>query len=251
MSTRAKRARVDNKHSEEPVRGPRVGDAVRTDAPEESAAADGTQRSATDGSDVERSPSVGGELPVGFDREPTWEETINKVSSAIVVRAGCQPSAAWVWSAWPLRTSSVSLPRPSAVFWPLWRALGPQPYPWLVQRDAGGMLSLQVLKITGTRAFDTEAPGSSHATGTHPPPRVRCHAFLGATVAQRGGGDGGAGFIVDKARGLILTNRHVVLPGPVVADAIFQNREEVPVHALYRDPVSAQPVWSTMPLCND
>ena len=36
---------------------------------------------------------------------------------------------------------------------------------------------------------------------------------------------------MDKKRGLILTNRHVVLPGPVVAEAIFQNREEVTVRA--------------------
>jgi hypothetical protein len=42
-----------------------------------------------------------------------------------------------------------------------------------------------VLKVTQTRAFDTEAAGSSYATG----------------------------FVVDKARGLILTNRHVVTPG--------------------------------------
>jgi hypothetical protein len=29
----------------------------------------------------------------------------------------------------------------------------------------------------------------------------------------------GAGFVVDKALGLILTNRHVLRPGPVVAEA--------------------------------
>ena len=38
---------------------------------------------------------------------------------------------------------------------------------------------------TQTRAFDTEGAGSSYATG----------------------------FIVDKKRGIILTNRHVVTPG--------------------------------------
>ncbi|KAL4420764.1 hypothetical protein ABPG75_010420 [Micractinium tetrahymenae] len=66
-----------------------------------------------------------------------------------------------------------------------------------------------VLKVTQTRSFDTEPAGSSYATG----------------------------FVVDKARGLILTNRHVVTPGPVVAEAIFLNREEVPVQPLYYDPV--------------
>ncbi|CAK4072339.1 unnamed protein product [Aphanomyces euteiches] len=45
------------------------------------------------------------------------------------------------------------------------------------------------------------------------------------------------GFIVDKKRGLILTNRHVVTPGPVVADAIFVNHEEVDLVPIYRDPV--------------
>ena len=45
------------------------------------------------------------------------------------------------------------------------------------------------------------------------------------------------GFIVDAKQGLILTNRHVVTPGPVVAEAVFQNNEEVDVQAVYRDPV--------------
>ncbi|KAL5076869.1 hypothetical protein RYX36_015853 [Vicia faba] len=66
-----------------------------------------------------------------------------------------------------------------------------------------------VLRITATRAFDTESASASYATG----------------------------FVVDKRRGIILTNRHVVKPGPVVAEAMFLNREEVPVHPIYRDPV--------------
>jgi pro-apoptotic serine protease NMA111 len=40
-----------------------------------------------------------------------------------------------------------------------------------------------------------------------------------------------------RQRGLILTNRHVVTPGPVTAQAIFQNREEVQLLPVYRDPV--------------
>ncbi len=126
------------------------------------------------------------------------------------------------------------------------------------------------------KAFDTETAGSSYATG----------------------------FVVDAARGILLTNRHVVKPGPVLAEvrhrggsvalalrvsrtrsrrnrtprahharicrgaaragamrghaavaavasvltsglraflscaqAVFLNREEIPVQALYRDPV--------------
>ncbi|EIE24624.1 DegP-type protease [Coccomyxa subellipsoidea C-169] len=66
-----------------------------------------------------------------------------------------------------------------------------------------------VLKVTQTRSFDTESAGSAYATG----------------------------FIVDAKRGLILTNRHVVTPGPITAEAIFLNREELPVRPLYYDPV--------------
>lgn len=66
-----------------------------------------------------------------------------------------------------------------------------------------------VLRTTACRAFDTEAAGASYATG----------------------------FVVDKRRGIILTNRHVVKPGPVVAEATFVNREEITVYPVYRDPV--------------
>jgi pro-apoptotic serine protease NMA111 len=69
--------------------------------------------------------------------------------------------------------------------------------------------SVVTIEIDQTRAFDTEWNQSSQATG----------------------------FVVDAARGLILTNRHVVTPGPVVATAVLQNREEVELRAVYRDPV--------------
>ncbi|KAG2661016.1 hypothetical protein PVAP13_1KG474600 [Panicum virgatum] len=69
--------------------------------------------------------------------------------------------------------------------------------------------SVVVLRTTAPRAFDTEVAGASYATG----------------------------FVVDKSRGIILTNRHVVKPGPVVAEAMFVNREEIPVYPVYRDPV--------------
>jgi len=64
-------------------------------------------------------------------------------------------------------------------------------------------------RVTQTRAFDTEAASSSYATG----------------------------FVVDAARGIVLTNRHVTTPGPVTSEAIFLNREEVPVRPLYYDPI--------------
>ncbi|KAJ9173004.1 hypothetical protein P3X46_016182 [Hevea brasiliensis] len=66
-----------------------------------------------------------------------------------------------------------------------------------------------VLRITACRSFDTELSSFGSATG----------------------------FVVDKQRGIILTNRHVVKPGPVVAQAIFVNHEEIPVYPIYRDPV--------------
>ncbi len=75
-----------------------------------------------------------------------------------------------------------------------------------LERIATGVVSIQV---DGVRAFDTEWNTSAQATG----------------------------FVVDAERGLILTNRHVVMPGPVTAQGTFLNREEVPLYPVYRDPV--------------
>jgi len=52
--------------------------------------------------------------------------------------------------------------------------------------------SVVSIKVDSTRAFDTEWNSSGQATG----------------------------FVVDAKRGLILTNRHVVTPGPVRAEAL-------------------------------
>jgi S1-C subfamily serine protease len=57
--------------------------------------------------------------------------------------------------------------------------------------------SLALAQTNATKTFDTESAGSSYATG----------------------------FVVDAARGIILTNRHVVQPGPVTAEA------STPTHA--------------------
>ena len=75
-----------------------------------------------------------------------------------------------------------------------------------LERISTGVVSI---RVDSTRAFDTEWNTSSQATG----------------------------FVVDAERGLILTNRHVVTPGPVVAEAIFLNNEEVRLTPIYRDPV--------------
>jgi pro-apoptotic serine protease NMA111 len=79
---------------------------------------------------------------------------------------------------------------------------------WAVtlERIAGSVVSIDVDQ---TRAFDTDWNATAQATG----------------------------FVVDAARGLILTNRHVVTPGPVTAEATFLNREEVQLYPVYRDPV--------------
>jgi S1-C subfamily serine protease len=75
-----------------------------------------------------------------------------------------------------------------------------------LERIATGVVTIQ---IDSTRAFDTEWNTTAQATG----------------------------FVIDAKRGLILTNRHVVTPGPVTAQAIFLNREEVQLFPVYRDPV--------------
>lgn len=75
-----------------------------------------------------------------------------------------------------------------------------------LERISSGVVSI---RVDSTRAFDTEWNSSSQATG----------------------------FVVDAEQGLILTNRHVVTPGPVVADAVFRNNEEVRLTPVYRDPV--------------
>jgi len=69
-----------------------------------------------------------------------------------------------------------------------------------------GVVSIQVDSV---RAFDTEWNLSSQATG----------------------------FVVDWEQGFILTNRHVVTPGPVTSQAVFLNHEEVELKPVYRDPV--------------
>jgi len=69
--------------------------------------------------------------------------------------------------------------------------------------------SVVTVKISRPRAFDTGAPSTSYATG----------------------------FVVDAARGLLLTNRHVPGPGPVSLRLVFQNNEEVEAQVVYRDPI--------------
>lgn len=69
--------------------------------------------------------------------------------------------------------------------------------------------SVVSIRVTGVRDFDTED----------------------ASVSQ------GTGFVIDAERGLLLTNRHMVHAGPVVAEAVFLDHEEVELQPVYRDPV--------------
>ncbi|KAJ2802814.1 hypothetical protein H4R21_002276, partial [Coemansia helicoidea] len=69
--------------------------------------------------------------------------------------------------------------------------------------------SIVSIKAQCVRSFDTETSGTYTATG----------------------------FVVDERAGLILSNRHVVNPAPVVAQAVFANYEEVELQPVYRDPV--------------
>lgn len=69
--------------------------------------------------------------------------------------------------------------------------------------------SILSIRVDGTRAFDTDVNNSVNATG----------------------------FVVDAERGIVLTNRHVVKPGPAVATGMFLNREEVKLIPIYRDPI--------------
>ncbi|PIA15825.1 Pro-apoptotic serine protease NMA111 [Coemansia reversa NRRL 1564] len=69
--------------------------------------------------------------------------------------------------------------------------------------------SIVSIKAQCVRSFDTETSGTYTATG----------------------------FVVDAEAGLILSNRHVVNPAPIVAQAIFANYEEVELQPIYRDPV--------------
>ncbi|KAK9494655.1 hypothetical protein V1508DRAFT_291016 [Lipomyces doorenjongii] len=75
-----------------------------------------------------------------------------------------------------------------------------------IERIIKGIVSI---KASAVRAFDTEGAGDYTATG----------------------------FVVDKQRGIILSNRHVVNPAPIIATAVFVNYEEVPLRPIYRDPV--------------
>lgn len=75
-----------------------------------------------------------------------------------------------------------------------------------LERAMKGIVSI---KYTTLRAFDMLAAGSFGATG----------------------------FVVDRTKGIILSNRHVVTPGPTTSMALFNKYEELPLVPIYFDPV--------------
>ncbi len=122
--------------------------------------------------------------------------------------ADCPPLCAAVAAGWLRRIACWHCRPRCSLRPPADRAAAEENPAWdsTLERIASSVVSIE---IDQARAFDTEWNQSSQATG----------------------------FVVDAERGLILTNRHVVTPGPVVATAVFLNREEVELHAVYRDPV--------------
>lgn len=102
----------------------------------------------------------------------------------------------------------LTLSTASAVGPKLPAAPAPAADPWaeVVKVATPAVVSIDILS---TRAFDTESASHNYATG----------------------------FVVDAERGILLTNRHVVTPGPVRSEAVTQNNEVIPLRAIYRDPV--------------
>lgn len=69
--------------------------------------------------------------------------------------------------------------------------------------------AIVTIKVTVLRTFDTHHAGTFEGTG----------------------------FVVDRTRGIILSNRHIVTQAPVTATAIFPNYEEIALKQGYVDPV--------------
>lgn len=152
-------------------------------------------------------------------RPTSWFETLRRQPAARTatrrsfLRPSKRPARAAAATAFlvavtgALLSATPSLGEESAVP-PVVSVSAPEDSRWTrtLERVATGVVTIQV---DLTRAFDTEWNMSSQATG----------------------------FVVDAKRGLILTNRHVVTPGPVTAQAVFLNREEVQLYPVYRDPV--------------
>lgn len=63
--------------------------------------------------------------------------------------------------------------------------------------------------------------------------KINVHRSLADGVARIAGG---TGFVVDKERGILLTNAHVMTSGPTTATATMASQEVIDLTPLYRDP---------------
>ncbi len=80
--------------------------------------------------------------------------------------------------------------------------------PWKATLEAV-LPAIVVIRMNYVKSFDGDAACASTATG----------------------------FVVDAARGIVLSNRHVVGTGPMRAECTFNNKEEVTLIPIYRDPI--------------
>jgi pro-apoptotic serine protease NMA111 len=104
----------------------------------------------------------------------------------------------------PMRESTIQIVEYSAVVDQDDQSL--DPWGRVLQRVIKAIVSIRGTRM---RTFDTEGSGS----------------FMGT------------GFVVDRERGIILSNRHIVGQGPSTATAIFGNYEEINLQQDYIDPV--------------
>ena len=82
----------------------------------------------------------------------------------------------------------------TTLYLPVWSSSKLQQSQLQVSMLCAGLTHCPALsRVTQTRSFDTEAASSSYATG----------------------------FVVDKVRGLILTNRHVLTPGELPCQMLY------------------------------
>ena len=75
-----------------------------------------------------------------------------------------------------------------------------------IERVSAGVV---VIRVASVKAFDMNDAGYSLSTG----------------------------FVVDRTLGIIMTNRHVMTTGPVTADAVLLDKEELELEPIYADPV--------------
>src|SRR5690348_5301212 len=143
--------------------------------------------------------------PLSFAAGPQASPTSTRQNTPPPAGAPMQPSRPM-----RVRPSRVPLPKgaPQAAHLARQAAAGEANPTWAatLERIASSVVSINVDEV---RAFDTDWNETAQATG----------------------------FVVDAKRGIILTNRHVVTPGPVTAEAVFLDREVVQLHPIYRDPV--------------